>query len=50
MLNKSIKKNHTAMYENISDQLNEGQFLFYSIIFYTKIISSLYCKYFGHLL
>lgn len=33
-------KTHTAMYWNISDQLNEGQFLFYSIIFYTKIKSS----------
>lgn len=29
-------KTHTAMYWNISDQLNEGQFLFYSIIFLYK--------------
>lgn len=39
MLNGPIKKKPTQLCI-ISDQLNEGQFLFYSIIFYTKIKSS----------
>lgn len=38
MLNEPIKQKPTQLCNwNISDQLKEGQFLFYSIIFYTKI-------------
>lgn len=41
MLNEPIKKkNKKPTQLCISDRLNEGQFLFYSIIFYTKIKSS----------
>lgn len=40
MLNEPIKKKTKPTQLCISDRLNEGQFLFYSIIFYTKIKSS----------